>query len=495
MEPSAYQLAVYDHLRRRGGNSAVISVAGSGKTETAIEGIGHIPTFYSVMISAFNVKIREEFRRRGIAKGYGPQVKYSNYNGFGWGICLREMRTAPILDEEKTLAICEVLFQPKSEEDDRRFRRLAYPIKRLVSLFRAMAIHDVETARARYADVVDHHCIEVPEDEAFEGLLFDTFRDCINHTAHMDFMDQVYMPIHLGLNVPRYDQVLVDEFQDTCEAELQLLMKAADQMCGLGDPDQSIYGFKGATPDQFARYVKLAGARELPLSICYRCPRAVIAEAKRIVPRIEAAPWAAEGSVDTVPKAEFRKRVKPGDFVICRVTEHLVRECLADIREGRSSRVWGREVGDALVELVAKIDQQRDLDVDRFVVELNEHRIRRSKALQRARQDAKILKLCDEVDTIIALTEGMERVANLIKRIDSIFVPDGTNHGGVDYLTIHKSKGLQARVVWLLRPDILPHPRSQEREWMMEEERRLEYVAITRATEAFYRVLKAPGER
>lgn len=497
MEPSGYQRAVFKHFEKRAGHAAVVSVAGSGKTWTALEGIGHIPRFYSVLLGAFNTDIRVDFERRGRAAGY-RHVRYTTYNAFGWSICLNEMQSKPVLVKEKTDNLLEATMEPDSEEEEKRFRRLRPVVRRLVSLFKSLNIHSADDAAARFDEVVDHHAIDVPEDRDFQDLLFATFRRSLEDTSTMDFDDQKYMPLHLGMNVPVFDQVILDEFQDTCEVEMTLMTAAArgGQFCGIGDPDQSIYGFKGATPDNFARFIREMGARELPLSICYRCPASVVAEAKKIVPRIEAAPGARPGVVDTVQKTRFHRDVRPGDFVLCRVTDQLVRECLRCIREGQKAKVRGRDIGDALVALINRVcGGNTGMPTERFLSELFQFRARRGEVLRKARREQEVERLNDQVDTVHALCEECGRVADVLEKANSIFCEDDEKHSGVDFMTIHKSKGLQCPRVWVLRPDLLPHPRSEERAWMLAEERRLKYVAITRAEEQLLWVLKAPGEK
>ena len=61
-------------------------------------------------------------------------------------------------------------------------------------------------------------------------------------------------------------------------------------------------------------------AVELPLSICYRCPKNVVLEAKKLVPHIEYADSAADGTVDRVKKDVFVSRVQDTDWVLCRTT-------------------------------------------------------------------------------------------------------------------------------------------------------------------------------
>ncbi|QKE84024.1 UvrD-helicase domain-containing protein [Arthrobacter sp. NEB 688] len=139
----------------------------------------------------------------------------------------------------------------------------------------------VEVLRARAA--------VVPLVEAYHALK--RSRDA------MDFADQVALAARLALTVPevgaaerqRFRAVLLDEFQDTSEAQLQLLraLFVADgepvPVTAVGDPHQSIYGWRGAsstTLDRFrSDFRDPAPADVLHLSTSWRNDRAVLAAA------------------------------------------------------------------------------------------------------------------------------------------------------------------------------------------------------------------------
>jgi DNA helicase-2/ATP-dependent DNA helicase PcrA len=85
----------------------------------------------------------------------------------------------------------------------------------------------------------------------------------------------------------RYLHLYVDEYQDTDPAQERLLrgwLGESRSLCVVGDPNQSIYGFKGAEPgliEQFtARY---SGALSIALVKDYRSTPQVVALANRIV--------------------------------------------------------------------------------------------------------------------------------------------------------------------------------------------------------------------
>ncbi len=87
----------------------------------------------------------------------------------------------------------------------------------------------------------------------------------------------------------RFRYVLVDEFQDVDPAQFYLLRllappQAAPRLVVLGDPDQSIYGFRGTVPrlltDEFPRHY---GAGERSLEESRRCPAPILEAAERLL--------------------------------------------------------------------------------------------------------------------------------------------------------------------------------------------------------------------
>ena len=86
---------------------------------------------------------------------------------------------------------------------------------------------------------------------------------------------------------PRY--VLVDEYQDTTTAQVELLrVLAADgNITAAADPYQSIYSFRGAAVENVARFGETFGgvgspARRLVLTTSFRTPQAILRAAERV---------------------------------------------------------------------------------------------------------------------------------------------------------------------------------------------------------------------
>ena len=103
-----------------------------------------------------------------------------------------------------------------------------------------------------------------------------THSDCQYFTAKM-LSDNRISPIILNILAARFPWVLVDEFQDTGHF-LYLSLKqilSHPQIKGLvvGDPDQLIFQFSGADPNNFSDLLSLSGAQRLPVTTSRRCPQ------------------------------------------------------------------------------------------------------------------------------------------------------------------------------------------------------------------------------
>jgi DNA helicase II / ATP-dependent DNA helicase PcrA len=81
--------------------------------------------------------------------------------------------------------------------------------------------------------------------------------------------------------------LLVDEFQDLTPAFLLLVRLVAgpsQQVFGVGDDDQTIYSYAGATPDHLVDFDRwFPGAAHHALEVNYRCPPGVVDAVTRLL--------------------------------------------------------------------------------------------------------------------------------------------------------------------------------------------------------------------
>jgi DNA helicase-2/ATP-dependent DNA helicase PcrA len=111
----------------------------------------------------------------------------------------------------------------------------------------------------------------------------------------VDFTDLIRLPVTLLRGAPdvlaavrsEYRHLLVDEFQDVdgAQAELTgLLAGGADSFCAVGDEDQSIYGWRGASAEPMLSFERrFPGAKVIHLSTNYRSRAAILSVAGALI--------------------------------------------------------------------------------------------------------------------------------------------------------------------------------------------------------------------
>ncbi len=484
MKLSAYQTAVIDFVKNGSGNAVVEAVAGSGKTKTVEIACKELldDDFFNprILYLVFNKKNQVE------AEGKLPDtVEARTFNSFGNGLCYQMGRRGRI-DAKKSENIYkfDVAKIDKISSDSKRkeIYQKARPISRLIGLFRGYACMSWAECFGMFEDICAKHEIDLPESFDIKEL-HDTWVAC-EQSKKRDYDDQLYLPIRHGVAFPKYDYVFVDECQDLNRIKIQIvqeLVKAGARAICVGDSHQAIYGFAGADSHAMAELKTVLDGKSLPLSICYRCARSIVAAAKEFVPHIEAAPDAKEGVIREVSMDKYPEELNKRDFILSRVTAPLVSECLRLIREGRQAVVLGREIGTGLIELAKKLGSSK-LTIEDAHEKLSGYELRQAKKLQH--NETALEAFNDRVMTLRVLFERCNYLGDIERVVDQIFSDTAQ---GITFMTCHKSKGLEADRVYVMRDRL---PLNVKQEWSREQERNLEYVAITRAKEELVWITK-----
>ena len=141
--------------------------------------------------------------------------------------------------------------------------------------------------------------VEAEFDGDVEGLagVFPRYRNELARRRAVDFDEQIYLCIGALLAEPsvrveaqrRCQLLLVDEFQDLTPAHMLLLRLLAGpplSIFGVGDDDQTIYGYSGATTQWLVHFEDFVPSPTYhALDVNYRCPERVVAAATNLLSR------------------------------------------------------------------------------------------------------------------------------------------------------------------------------------------------------------------
>ena len=315
-----------------------------------------------------------------------------------------------------------------------------------------------------------------------------------------DFEDLLELAIRLFEDEPgallefrdRYRAFTVDEYQDVNllqQTLLELWVGERDDLCAVGDDNQSIYGFTGAGPEHLLALA--ARGQVVRLEENYRSTPQILAVAGRLAPPLRTSlPPGPEPVVRPLPTPEAEvalivERIRASDCrleeiaVLCRTNSRLVEfeQGLAAagiptqgsaFLEREAARFVLRRLGEGAVA-----PQVRALAVAQGWLEAAQENL--GEREQTRQKDLGLLvRLAEQLQP--ASADGFR--AELERR----FGKGGDARRGVHLLTYHGAKGLEFELVFLPRLEERELPTKKARtDAELAEERRLLYVGITRA--------------
>jgi len=491
----------------------VKALAGTGKTTTSMFGLGQkVPAtmkmsdeqkavikrmrsfkWQSCAAMAFNSNIAKELAQR-VPSG----VVAATANAFGnraWLAHLNISNLQPNPNKNR------VIYRDLAADVDRQERyKMEGDVDQLVSLCKSYLLEPDHENLVFLSDKFD---IEF-DLEVFEWARKVFFKG-VEEKTHIDWNDQIFMPLYHGVKIPQYDHVLVDELQDLPIAKQELVFRMSRlAISGIGDENQAIYGFSGAdseamvtfgermknclSKDISKNYLGCYGYEELPLTITRRCPKAVVEYANRYVPTLRAAPNAPEGSVTSEREGEFLESMCKdirGRMVLCRVNAPLTSLAFKMIARGRRCYIQGKDIGTGLKREVQKSDEQ---DISRAV----------SKAVARIEKkiselgekpfvdDSKVSALQDRIMCLNILSQDCSTVSDFVAKVDGLFKESGSPND-VQLSSVHKAKGLEHKHVCIYKPSKLPmifpakKGKKGQTPMQIQQEKNLAYVAYTRS--------------
>lgn len=401
-----------------------------------------------------------------------------------------------------------------------------------------------------------------------ETVLYEAYQASLKRNGKIDFQDMIRLAVEGmedGTIQPyKFTHLLVDEFQDTDQAQYRWVMchaKAGAIITVVGDDDQSIYGFREALGYRgMDNFIDELRAKRIVLGSNYRCRSEILAAADRVIrnndARIEKLLVAQKGAGGTVnvlrcedeyeestAAVEFLKpRLERGDScaVLARTNRHLdAMEAICRSYEVKYYRASGKSILDrpesslfcGLLEniqgvkvqgldavlgfagfrtddleklhslmgptlqmktkselVAAEIGDEAATNYRHFMKRFGEWRdlYKRDRLglvlagavewmLAQAKNDQGARAIQITHDVLARLTGSFSDRINFLKKDSSEAASDA-----LVLTTMHSSKGLEWDNVWIIRAEegVCPDEKSAE-----SEERRLFYVAMTRARE------------
>lgn len=475
--PSKYQSAIFDFVKQDDGNAVVEAVAGSGKTTTLVQALGYTDSKADVAFVAFNKHIAEELKERA-----PEHVHVSTLHSLGYENVRKVLGGDIKLNEHKLWDLYTVT-DPFGNNDE-----LKPTVIKLVNLCKSTM---KEPTKDNLDYLIDHYNVEVNGDaEKVYELVPQLYDKSIKVKEELDFSDMVYWNATGEVPAHKFDVLFIDELQDFSEMQLRMALnsvKPNGRIVGVGDTRQSIYGFSGAGIDSMQQAKSRFGGKELPLSICYRCPKEVVKLAQSIVPQIEWKPDARDGIVKDI---KVLHDMRAGDMVLCRLNAPLVAPCFDLIRKGVKATIRGRDIGNGLVSMLERGKKKAMTDNANFVLAYLSNYIRMESAkLKQQRKDARAAQLEDQLETLYVLSEDCNSVGDIRRKIQQVFSDEKAT---VTFSSVHKAKGLEADRVFILKPELMPFKKATQA-WELEQEMNLLYVSLSRAKQELYFVGERPS--
>ncbi len=462
MNVSVLQQNIFDNVSNGVGHTVVKARAGSGKTTTIMGSLASVPTGMTVALFAFNKSIATELGRRAPK---GVEVKTLHAHGFS---SIRRSFRNVTVNNDKTLLVCETMFgEPINDHPVRGHYRA---IASLVAVAKDTMVTRGDLVALD--SLVDDFGIDAPEAgrSDFIAAAMKVLEQSAELTHIVDFSDMCWLPVVLRLRVWAFDHVFVDETQDLSPSQVELLLmsvKRGGRITAVGDDRQAIYAFRGADVNTIPNLIDRLNAKVLPLSVTYRCCRAVADMASTEVRDLSAAPGAVLGSVSSCGEDEMLTCANVGDMIISRSNAPLMGYCLRLLKIGKRAAIKGRDVGAGLIAMIKK---SKATSVDGLLTWATAWHKKETERL--AKKEKSTDPADDKLECIYVLADGATSINEVIDRAKNLFSDDG-DVGRITLGTTHKLKGLEADRVWMLENTYRRHKGGEEANcW---------YVAVTRA--------------
>ena len=572
-------------VKHNNGPLLILAGAGSGKTKVLTMRVANLINEYNVKPSeilaiTFTNKAANEMKERihNVLGSVADNVRICTFHSFGLFILRREYeyigyeRNFTIIDSEDSLTLIKKILKELDKD---------------ANVYNPRAIRSkISGAKNELIDAKKYSLFANTEFEKVVEEVYIKYEEKLRLGNSFDFDDLLIAPIKIFREnkevLEKYQNtfkyILIDEYQDTNEAQYILTKMIASKyrnICVVGDPDQSIYSFRGSNYRNILNFEKdYKEASIIVLEKNYRSTSNILNAANDIIKnnknRKEKNLWTENGTGKkiTYHRAENEKdeayyvvkEIKKLDCPLSdiavlyrtnaqsrNIEEALLRENIPfkvvgsfyfynrkeikdliaylkviynekdDINLLRIINVPKRKIGLKTIEnltdiaslkgisIYDAIEGGKELEFKKLIEELKVEKDNLSLTelvelvLEKSGMKTSLLEektmeseiRLENLEEFKSITRGFEEkygVVSLEEFLSEISLVSDVeeyknNDSVVTLLTVHSAKGLEFKNVFIigLEEGIFPHKNSFDSTQDMEEERRLCYVAVTRA--------------
>ncbi len=233
--------------------------------------------------------------------------------------------------------------------------------------------------------------------------------------------------------------------------------------------------FSGSDSDSSDWFKQRDNTIILPLTYSFRCAKNIVKEANTLVSDIKALNKAEDG---IVREGNVLEEAQPGDFVLSRTNKPLIKLFFEFFLRKKKAIVKGSDFGSKILAVAAKYSKKEDMLTD-LDYHLKKYRIELiDGGVTDVDKHYGYVDQRDFVELVNMIAKTITTMSQIKTRINEIFY-DKAKEPSIMLMSVHKSKGLEADRVFIIKPQDLPM--EQPLEWMQQQELNLKYVAITRA--------------
>lgn len=234
----------------------LLAGAGSGKTKVLTTRIAHliqecgVPAD-NILAVTFTNKAAGAMRERlsGLLGADAEGVWLGTFHGIGLRILKTESRLSGLTDGLTVYDANDQIRLVKIVMEELQIGTKAISPKAVVTRINKAKneLLSPDQYRSKYADFFSERV----------GRIYEVYQKKLSEMQSLDFGDLICKPVELFRRHPeilkkyqeKFQHILVDEYQDTNHAQyifMSNLAAMSRNICAVGDPDQSIYGWRGA---------------------------------------------------------------------------------------------------------------------------------------------------------------------------------------------------------------------------------------------------------